>query len=128
MIKKWDIALIIILLCLSLLPEAIFILSGAPNSAKTIAVIQVDGKEYKTFPLSEHTKTDVFTIYTKHGYNTVTVRDQAIAITDADCPDQICVNEGFISKPGATTVCLPHKVMIEVRAVDSSEPDIIPAR
>ncbi|MCI1820819.1 MAG: NusG domain II-containing protein [Megasphaera sp.] len=127
MIKKWDIALIIILLCMSLLPEAIFVISGTTNSAKTIAVIQVDGKEYKTIPLSEHTGTDMFTIYTKHGYNTVTVRNQTIAITDADCPDQICVNEGFISKPGATTVCLPHKVMIEVRAVDSSEPDIIPA-
>jgi len=128
MIKKWDITLIIIFLCLSLLPEAIFILSGATNAAKTIAVIQVDGKEYKTIPLSEHTGTDKFTIYTNHGYNTVTVRDQSIAITDADCPDQICVNEGFISKPGATTVCLPHKVMIEIRAFDSSEPDIIPAR
>ena len=67
-------------------------------------------------------------VMTDNGYNTVVVQDHAIAITEADCPDHICVQSGFITQPGATTVCLPHKVMIEVRSADSQEPDVIPAR
>ncbi len=58
----------------------------------------------------------------------IVVKDETIGIVEADCPDQVCVHEGFLSKPGETSVCLPHKVMIEVRADDSADPDIIRAR
>ncbi|MDN0047021.1 NusG domain II-containing protein [Megasphaera hexanoica] len=129
MIKKWDIILIAALLAASFIPEGIFLLGG--NSADhggTYAVIQVDGTEYKTVPLSEHRGTDTFTVRTESGYNTVVVRDQEIGIVEADCPDKICIGEGFISQPGATTVCLPHKVLIEVRSSHGGEPDVIPAR
>jgi hypothetical protein len=128
MIKKWDIGLIVLLLCLSFIPEGIFVMSGGGPSQNVKAVIQVNGELYKTIPLTSHAGTDTFTIQTKDGHNTVTVKDQSIAITEADCPDKICINEGFISKPGETIACLPHKVIIEVRAEDSSEPDVIPAR
>ena len=46
------------------------------------------------------------------GYNTVTVRDGEIAVTEADCPDQYCVQRGFCSG-GAPIVCLPHGLVIE---------------
>lgn len=128
MIKKWDIGLIIILLCLSFIPEVVFIMSGANNDSTLNAVVQVDGTIYKTVPLSAHSGTDTFTIKTENGYNKVVVKDQSIAITEADCPDKICINEGFISKPGQTIACLPHKIIIEVKAADASEPDVIPAR
>jgi len=46
------------------------------------------------------------------GYNTVTVRDGKIAVTEADCPDQYCVQRGFCSG-GSPIVCLPHGLVIE---------------
>ncbi len=128
MIKRWDVALIAILLCLSLIPEVIFTVSRPGNSANTIAIIQVNGAEYKTIPLSEHKGTESFTIQSGNDYNVIVVQDQQIGITESNCPDKICVQTGFISQPGATTICLPHRVMIEIRSADSSEPDIIPAR
>ncbi len=128
MIKKWDIVLLAALLLLSLLPEGVFILSGSDRTlAGTKAVVQVNGSVYKEIPLSEHHGTDTFTIQTNSGYNTVVVNEQEIGIVEADCPDKICVSEGFISQPGATAVCLPHKVMIEIQSTDTEEPDIIPA-
>lgn len=128
MIKKWDIVLLAALLLLSLLPEGVFILSGSDSTlAGTKAVVQVNGSVYKEIPLSEHHGTDTFTIQTNSGYNTVVVNEQEIGIVEADCPDKICVSEGFISRPGATAVCLPHKVMIEIQSTDTEEPDIIPA-
>ena len=45
------------------------------------------------------------------GYNTVTVKDGKIAVTEADCPDQYCVKQGFCNS-GEQIVCLPHKLVI----------------
>ena len=48
------------------------------------------------------------------GSNTVTVEKGRICILEADCPDQICVNQGWISDSTVPIVCLPHKLMIEI--------------
>ena len=44
-------------------------------------------------------------------YNAVTVRDGKIAVTEANCPDQYCVSQGFCNS-GEQIVCLPHKLVI----------------
>ena len=45
------------------------------------------------------------------GYNAVTVKDGKIAVTEANCPDQYCVRQGFCNS-GAQIVCLPHRLVI----------------
>ena len=53
-----------------------------------------------------------FTVATPDGgENTVTVRGGAIAVTEANCPDQYCVHRGFCSG-GAQIVCLPNRLVI----------------
>lgn len=129
LLTKWDIVLIIVLLILSFVPEGIFYLSGNDASlARKYAVIQLDGKVYKEIPLSGHRGTDTLEIHTDKGHNQVVVQDETIGITEADCPDKICISEGFISQPGATVVCLPHKLLIEIKTSGGEEPDVIPAR
>ena len=44
-------------------------------------------------------------------YNTVTVKDGKIAVTEANCPDQYCVKQGFCNS-GVQIVCLPHGLVI----------------
>lgn len=128
LLTKWDILLIIVLLVLSFLPEGIFYLAGNEASvARTYAEIQVDGKVYKEVPLSGHHGEDQLEIKTDKGRNLVVIKDESIGITEADCPDKICIKEGFVSKPGATVVCLPHKVLIEVKNAGGEAPDVIPA-
>ena len=119
-INKWDILLVAVLLVLSLIPEGIFYMTGNDAAVHdTYAVIQVDGKIYKEVPLSGHQGTETIPIKTDHGYNLVVVKDDTIGIVEADCPD--------ISRPGATVVCLPHKILIEVKSAGGGEPDVIPA-
>ena len=77
-------------------------------------------------PLSNHKGTDTFTINTKYGYNIIEVRDNKIAVIDADCPDKIDVKMGFIEKPGETLVCLPHRLIVEIKGdYSEDEEDII---
>ncbi|NLI57913.1 MAG: NusG domain II-containing protein [Clostridium sp.] len=42
----------------------------------------------------------------------------------SNCPDQVCVNSGWISKKGEMAVCLPYRIIIKIEGVDS-EVDII---
>jgi hypothetical protein len=35
-------------------------------------------------------------------------------MTQADCPDKLCVHQKAISATGETIVCLPNKVVVEI--------------
>ena len=37
--------------------------------------------------------------------------------------DQVCVQFGFLSRPGETAVCLPHKFIIEIETVAGNADD-----
>ena len=53
-----------------------------------------------------------FTVESKDGgSNTVTVKDGAIAVTAADCPDHYCMDRGFCTG-GNQIVCLPNRMVI----------------
>lgn len=51
------------------------------------------------------------TIETATGSNTVTIRDGAVAVTEADCPDHYCMHRGFCTG-GSEIVCLPNRLVI----------------
>ena len=53
-----------------------------------------------------------FTVESDSGSNTITVKDGAIAVTAADCPDHYCMARGFCTG-GTQIVCLPNRLVIE---------------
>ena len=48
------------------------------------------------------------------GTNTVQVERGRIRVAEADCPDQVCVRQGWISDGTVPIICLPHKLVIEI--------------
>ena len=48
------------------------------------------------------------------GTNTDQVEKGRIRILEADCPDQVCVNQGWISSGAVPIICLPHRLIIEI--------------
>ena len=51
-----------------------------------------------------------------------------IAVVAADCPDRICVREGWLSDSASPIVCLPHRLVIRIEknAADSGPaPDAV---
>lgn len=75
--------------------------------------ITVDGTLLKTLPLDTDTS---YTIQTKNGINELEIKDGSVNITEADCPDKLCVHQKAISKQGETLVCLPHKTVVSIRS------------
>lgn len=54
------------------------------------------------------------------GRNVVVIEDGKVSVTEADCPDQVCVRHGPTDQTGDPIVCLPHKLVVEV--VDPDHP------
>ena len=47
--------------------------------------------------------------------NTGVIKDGYAIVSQADCKNQICVIHKKISKKGETIVCLPNKVIVEIK-------------
>ena len=75
------------------------------------AVVVQDGKEVATYPLNVDTSV---TINSPTGFNTLVIKDGKADVTDADCPDKLCVNQHSISYDGETIVCLPNKLVVKI--------------
>ena len=52
------------------------------------------------------------------------IKDGKVTMKEADCKDQICADHKAIEKSGETIVCLPHKVVIEIRSEDGKEQEL----
>ena len=84
------------------------------GKAGTVAKIYVDGEIYEEINLDAVTKPYDIKIETKYGKNTVHVEHGAISVTEADCDDLICIEQGSIDKEGSPIICMPHRLVIEI--------------
>lgn len=108
--RKWD----LLIPGAAIVVALIFMLSlwkGGGNKLK--AVVTVDGREFASFPLSEDKEIVI------HGAlgmdNTLVIREGKAAVTDSKCPDKLCVYQGPIERPGQMIVCLPNRVVVEIK-------------
>ena len=57
--------------------------------------------------------------------NQVIITGGAAYMSEADCPDKICVKQGKISRLGQSIVCLPNRVVVSVSAGQRTELDSV---
>ncbi len=109
--KEIIIIAIIAVLCVA----AIFVTNFLKDKSgfKTV-IITVDDHIVKNIPL-DASMDDEFIIETDEGYNTVTITNNAVSVVDADCDDQVCVRTTPAHDHGDIIVCLPHKMIIEIK-------------
>lgn len=124
-LKKLDIVIIVLLVCLSFTPHFIFAKSWSKDYSSTYANIKISGKLYKDINLSSKNGEETFVINTDHGTNTIKINGNTIQIVEADCHDDLCVKQGIISKVGQSVICLPHELIIEIKGEESNDSDII---
>ena len=109
--RKTDLLIPLTGIVAALLIFGFYYLSAFGGTGNT-AVVYVDGKEFGRFPLSEDTEVIIPGV---RGFNNhLVIRDGKADITEAFCPDKICVHERSINKAGETLVCLPNKVVVEI--------------
>lgn len=113
-----DILLVAVIFAVALIGFLVF-----KSTMKTgeYVTVSIDGVEKYRYSLSQNIETDIIT---GEDTNRLVVKDGKAYITEANCPDKICVGHRGISKTGETIVCLPHKLVVAVVSAED-EADII---
>ena len=86
----------------------LFILNIFGASGTTVSV-SIDGRHIADYSLYLDGEYEI------GDGNVLTVSDGAAYMSYADCPDKTCKNMGKISLVGEKIICLPNKVIIEIR-------------
>ena len=81
------------------------------------AVVTVDGQEIGRYPLS---KSGTFPL--NGGTNILVVENGEAWVSEADCPDKVCMGMGKISRNGEFIACLPNRVLIVIEGAAESSP------
>lgn len=120
--KTWVLILGALLLT-ALLSCLILYTRPAPG---TVANIYRDGVPVRSVDLSLVTEPWEFTLSDERGANVIRVEPGRIAVIDADCPDRICVEAGWLSDSVSPIVCLPHRLVIRIEKNAAAEGDPVP--
>ena len=92
------------------------------SSGGYIAEIYREGELLFRIPLNRITETKTFLIEGPGGcQNEIEVRPGSIGMIRADCPDKLCVRQGFISDARLPITCLPNRVVIRLRPASPGE-------
>lgn len=108
---RMDFILIAVVMLIALISAVIVYLT---HNKGDMAVIKVDGNIVSELSLSDNTTITIEGY--QGGSNTVSIIDGKAYVSEADCPDEICVKTGGISRAGETIVCLPHRVVVEIKS------------
>ena len=116
---KNDILLIAVILALAAIAMLALLLFRTEGDS---VVVTVDGKTYGTYSLYEDVSVDV---NSEMGYNKLVIKDRKAYVAEASCPDGICAADRPISYGGQSIICLPNKVVIEIRSSHDGGSEII---
>ncbi len=77
--------------------------------------ITVAGDEYGTYSLEKEQTIKI------QDTNVCEIKDGKVTMISAQCPDQLCRKQGPVFRPGETIVCLPNKVVLEIKGSGETE-------
>ena len=87
----------------------------APKEKGAVARVTQNGEVLYEIQFNEVPGPQTYHVNGEDGaYNTVLVQQGHVRMMEASCPDQVCVNQGWISDSTLPIVCLPNKVIIEI--------------
>ncbi len=103
-----DVILILSILLITVISA--FLYFSMQKVGRSVLVIK-NGKQIATYSLKENC---TLPIMDDNHTNMLVIKDGKAYISQADCPDKICVNHRPVSKSGETIVCLPAKLVVEI--------------
>ena len=107
---KATIIVVIVIAIIAIACFAAWRIIGAQHVAG-YAVLHIYDSEDVALPLDKDAE---YAVSTEKGDNLVVVKDGAVCVREANCPNQDCINMGWVSQVGEQIICLPHELLIEV--------------
>ena len=81
------------------------------------AVVTVEGREIGRYPLK---KNGTFPL--NGGTNILVVENGEAWVSEANCPDKVCMGMGKISRNGEFIACLPNRLLVVVEGAAEDSP------
>ncbi|MBQ2100048.1 MAG: NusG domain II-containing protein, partial [Lachnospiraceae bacterium] len=85
-----------------------------------VAVVRVNGVETERHALSQNG-----TYPLNGGSNILVIRDGEAYLSEANCPDLLCVRQGKIHYTGQVITCLPNRLTVTVEGGESNGVDLV---
>lgn len=104
---------IVVVLCVA----ALFVLHAHRQTGALVQISQ-DGKLVDTVPLNENRTLRYESA--AGGYNVVVIEDGMVRVSEASCPDKVCVRHGPTNQTADPISCLPNRLVVNVVA-DNAE-------
>lgn len=117
---KADMIILAFILMAAFAAYVIFALLQSDETG-VISVYQ-DGVLLYQYSLEEE---QIITVSSTEGYNLLLIDESKVWVTDADCPDRLCIRQRAISRKGESIICLPHKLVIQIDSGKESELDAV---
>lgn len=109
-----------VILALLLLAGGLSLALRLGREAGGQAVVRVDGRVTERHSLAENG------VYPLNGGSNVLVVENGEAwLSDADCPDHLCVKMGKIRYNGQTITCLPNRLTVTIEGGESNGVDFV---
>ena len=86
------------------------------------AVIYQNGTETARYSLSQDT---TVRIGDNETYNVLVIKNGEAQITEASCPNHLCIQQGKISADGEMIICVPNKVVVEIEGGEKTSVDAV---
>lgn len=118
-IKKADLALFIVLVVIGLAATLWVTNDGQTGNQ---VVIKTGGQIYGTYDLDKNQTIEVN--YNGHR-NNVTIKNGKVSMSFSDCLNQNCVHQGSINRTSQAIICLPNKVVVEIKGKGGETLDVI---
>ena len=118
-------AVILAFLFAAALVTSVIMLTRKDSNA--VAYVYSDGTLVRTVPLDTVDGTFSFRVEAPDGgYNVVEATQGRIHVTEASCPDKVCMHTGYISNSAVPISCLPNKLVIKVETSGEEDgPDVV---
>lgn len=117
--KRNDIILIVIIL-IAAAGGMLYYANMARTPAAEI-VVRIGETEYQRLPLNQDAELEI--VNADGGTNYLVIQDGYGRVTDASCPDQLCVHQKSIHQTGEVIVCLPNQVTVTVEGGEEADLD-----
>ena len=103
---------------------AVFFIYGQDAAEGNIrAEIYLDGECIEIIDLSKVTEPYSFTVEGTIGENVISVEQNRICVSEADCPDKVCVDHGWETSTREPIICLPNRLVIRLALAEESDID-----
>lgn len=107
---KYDMIIIFVILIIII---GFFLLNRSNNGH--LVKITVNKEDYGIYNLNEDQTINI------NDENILIIKNNEIYMDQATCPDHTCIRQGHISKTGASIICLPHQLIVEI--IDGKDGD-----